>query len=255
MNKREKFSLSMENVYFADDWRSYRTCCDAVLFYASCIKPEGWHHGIVSSTILIDLQDEEETLMQNMRKSTRQDIKRAQRNTDMEYEYVRFPETDQLQLFCSHYDAFAAEKRISPADACYLEEARQKGILSLLYVKDHMGQILCGAADFILSERCYGAYAFNTFRVHDDKKTLGQANKLLYWLSIQHGKHNGCRLFDMAGLAGGVRRGSLEGIDEFKRGFGGRDVVEYDFYKGFTLKGKFLILILKLIRKRVSGWD
>ena len=254
-DRRRKLLFELENVYFAQDWRQYRTTCDAVLFYSSQALPAGLNHGAVSQTILIDLSAEEESLLHDMRKSTRQDIRRALENPALSQVCLSSPEVAQLQDFCRQYDRFAEKKGIRRIDGPHLFRLLQEDCLALLYVKGPDGGVLCGEVDIVLPERCYGAYAFTTFREQEDRQLAGQANKLLYWLSIRNGKEKGCKVYDMAGLANGGKGAALDGIDAFKRGFGGKVVDENNFYHGYTLKGKLLVLLFKVLHKSLDGWD
>ncbi len=254
-DRRRKFLFELENVYFAQDWRQYRTHCDVVLFYCTGTDPAGLDHGAVTHTIHIDLSGDEAQLLGAMRKSTRQDIRRALQNPGLSAECLRAPDAAQLNAFCQLYDRFAHGKGIRRIDRPHLFRLLEAHCLALLYVRGPDGEVLCGEADIVLPERCYGAYAFTTFRERADRQLAGQANKLLYWHAMRNGKAEGCRVYDMAGLAERGEGAALSGIDAFKRGFGGVVVAENNFYHGYTLKGKLLVLLFKVMRKNLDGWD
>lgn len=250
LNRRKRLFASMENVYFMDDPAEYRTDCDLVLFYAAGRKPRGGYHGIPAYTLKIDLTRNEQALLRDMNKSTRRELRRAMENPELKYVYIAHPTSSQIELFCILYDQFAQERGIACADRAHLNELMEKGILVLSYVMGPKDEIYCGAADIITPERCYGAYAFTTFRKHSNPRLLGRANRLLYWNSMINGKKAGCSVCDMGGIGKRAYGSRRDGIDAFKKGFGGQVAKEYEIYKGYTLWGKVLAWVLHMIKHR-----
>lgn len=249
IHRRKKLSIKMETVYFAGDYSTYKTDCDVVLFYSTRVAPRGLHHGTSSYTIHIGMEDDEDTLLGNMSKSTRHDIRKALALPGITPVIHRHPTMDEVNGFTDHYNCFASQLGIDKVDMNFVRELQEHGWLSLIDVMDEKGKVLCGAMDIVDQERCYGVYAFTTFREDAEKRLAGQANKLLYWVSMREGKRAGCRFMDLAGISLGMRRTDLNGIDAFKRSFGGNAVLEYHFYYPYTWKGMLLVLLFKLLKK------
>lgn len=249
IHRRKKLSIKMETVYFAGDYSTYTTDCDVVLFYSSRVAPKGLHHGIASYTIHIGLKDDEDALLRNMSKSTRHEIRKALAMPNLTTVYRRHPTMDEIHVFVGHYNDFAVHLGIDQVDMTFVWELHDHDWLALISVMDEKGNVLCGALDIVDQERCYGAYAFTTFREVADKRLAGQANKLLYWVSLCEGKRAGCRIMDLAGISLGMHRKDLNGIDAFKRSFGGQVVPEYHFYYPYSWKGMLLVRLFKLINK------
>lgn len=249
LNRRKRLFASMENVYFMEDPTDYKTDCDVVLFYSAGRKPKGGFHGKPSYTLQIDLRRSKEELFNDMSKSTRRELRRALENPELKYAYITNPTPSQLEMFCDCYDQFAGQRGIASTDRAHLKELMERGILALSYVRGLKDEIYCGTADIITPERCYGAYAFTNFRNHSNPRLLGRANRLLYWNSMIYGRQAGCRVCDMGGIGKGAYGRAMDGIDAFKKGFGGQVVMEYDIYKGYTLRGKVLAWLLHRIKR------
>lgn len=102
---------------------------------------------------------------------------------------------------------------------------------------------------------CMHCYIYNSDRMRlyvsgtsvdgNDSQLIGRCNKLLHWFDIQQAKQNGLHEYDFGGLSHNAK---LQGIDNFKRQFGGSDRFEYNTIVGRTLIGKLSILLLTLFR-------
>lgn len=255
LNQRRTMGCRLETVYFLRDPDAFTTDCDIVLFYMSNLPANGLHHGSVTYTLQLSLDVEEDALFANIRKSNRKDIREALANPDLKTEIIRQPTQEQLIRFADSYDEFARQKDISPMDRKHLMALKALKPLTLMYVNGPDGLPICGALDLYDGDFCYAAYAFTMFRSMENRRLASQANKLLYWIALLQARASGCITYDMAGIANGEKDGELAGIDDFKKGFGGQVVNEYNYFKGYTLKGRFFVAMMKWMKKELKAWD
>jgi lipid II:glycine glycyltransferase (peptidoglycan interpeptide bridge formation enzyme) len=84
---------------------------------------------------------------------------------------------------------------------------------------------------------------FRDFADSATRQSLGRANRCLCWKDMISFKNSGFRVYDFGGLPQDEADQELQQIGSFKRGFGGREVVEYSGPRGITLLGKLACLI------------
>ncbi len=257
MNQRTVHGLRMETVYYLEDYRTYRTDADIVLFYCCGNMPDTHRHGVRTTTLLLSLEASETALLASMRKSLRQDIARSLADPAFAVACSNHPSCGEVDHFVEEFNRFAAAKGIMPTDPGFLHALRDRQALALLFVRDASGKALCGEADIVTPARAYGAVAFSHFRDYAgqaDRNRIARANKLLYWEAIRNAKRRGCRLYDMGGLANGEQGADKDGIDNFKRAFGGRIATEYDFYHARTWKGRLALPLLRWMKRDMATW-
>jgi len=91
--------------------------------------------------------------------------------------------------------------------------------------------------------------ASKRFEVDRRKATLiGCANRLLVWEAIKYAKEKGIKEFDMGGYYMGPPNEELEGINDFKKSFGGRVLTKYNYFKDYSTLYRLLKNISDLIR-------
>ena len=78
------------------------------------------------------------------------------------------------------------------------------------------------------------------------RNLIGRANRLLHWNEIIFFKNASCKVYDFGGLSNSADT-KLVHIDEFKKGFGGKIVVEYNQKIGISILGKLVLFIYGLI--------
>lgn len=89
-------------------------------------------------------------------------------------------------------------------------------------------------------------YSVSNFRTKDlDPNFVGRANKYLHWYDIQHLCEHKIEVLDWGGISSIE---NLNGIDKFKKGFGGKEHTYYNIIIGKSLMGKLAISMMKLKR-------
>lgn len=75
---------------------------------------------------------------------------------------------------------------------------------------------------------------------------IGNANRLLTWEAITYAKRKKIREFDLGGIyTGGERDGEKEGINFFKKSFGGRPVTKYIYRRYYSPLYKFAKMVYR----------
>jgi len=244
-NKREKIFLKLENVFFAEDYRSYKSYADIVLFLRSA---KGNSKASVFNTLQIDLPLEEKILFAEIGKNYRYEINRAEKRDELCYSVTCKPTQSEIEEFCFFYNSFAANKGLLELNMEQLYLYRDLNALVISYMKNKSDELLCSHLYLADGTRALGLYFPSSFRMHTDNEQrtlIGRANKYLHWLDIKYFKARGFLCYDFGGLALDNIDKGMSNINEFKIHFGGNRVVEYDFYYPLTLKGKIMLFICR----------
>lgn len=233
----------------------------ATHFYQSMAQPVTLKPGeyLLSSrdgmTLNTDLTLTEEELMMRCDRNVRNKIRRAKK--------------DGAQ--CLHYTAEALHGRedlLRQFDEAYVEMYRSKG-RSIPSVFAYMLQLLqadilsistCSIEDQVVVYHVYIAgdriarllYSVSVFRCAEDsvlRNAIGRSNRMLHYEDMLYFKGLGYTGYDWGGYA---MDPALEGINAFKRGFGGEVQPRYYALKTKS-KGLYLAYLLLKFIKRVKG--
>lgn len=249
INKRKKYILKLETVYFADNHSNYKTDADIVLFYLS---NENMPRSRAFNTIRIDLTKNEEEILADFNHTTRTRIRKVTKTKDFLTTYFDSPDKKTILEFCKNYDDFAYTKGIKTSDSELLFMAQKTNSLCISLLKNKAGEILCGLADIHDGNTVLGMYSFSHFRRYSEntaRNAVSDANRYLYWDSMIRYKALGFRIMDMGGLGMGEETADLDTVDQFKMGFGGKVHTLYHFYYGNTFLGKAVLSIMWKNRK------
>lgn len=244
-NVRKKMMLKLEDVYFSDDYVKHTTDCDIIVFLHSKLHKKNAKEFY---TLFIDLTKDPETLYMDMRRSYRQQIRKAIENSSLKAVINNNPLENEILEYVEEYNAFAKMKNLKICDYKLLKQLSYDKSLMLSYIKDVSGTKLCGHLSLLDKERVYCFYSYSSFRNFVDKKNMNKiagVNKYLHWSEIIYSKEKGMKIYDFGGLALNENDELRSKIDYFKKGFGGSIVKEYNFYYGKTLRGKLALGFLK----------
>jgi len=193
-------------------------------------------------TIQIDLLKDENTLLMEMQKTTRRQIRSAM-GRDFTHVVIENPSDDEMAKFQTYYNHFAKNKKTHACNAYHMQTMkllREKQALILTYMQNTKKDILCYRiylTDGIIAMNLYSASHFRMVESPEVKRILSQANRLLIWQCILWFKDKGNLIYDMGGLP------DNENIRRFKQGFGGEIIPVFTGYEARSNIGK---LILKL---------
>lgn len=218
------------------------------LLIRSGFRQDHWTE-TVTKTLILDLRQSKEKLLKGFRKTTRYNIKLAQKKK------IYIKKSSDLNLFYPLYQATAQKKGFSPLPfdklaACF-KAFEQNQSARLLLAMSTAGKLLGGC--LILYNRSESkAYYYLAASLHYGENT--GAMEFLVWQAILLAKKERLRFFDFDGIFD-PRFGSSEtwaGTTFFKQGFKGKEVT----YLGAYLKAynPVLRIILYLISKFFRGF-
>jgi lipid II:glycine glycyltransferase (peptidoglycan interpeptide bridge formation enzyme) len=174
--------------------------------------------GLHCQTIIIDLSLSDEEILQKSRKSTRYEIRRAQKiglSVNIAEKEGEVRSFYYLLRNTGHTKGFRV-----PAYSFFLKlwdmvlKDQNLGILLMTYFQDRPV-----SGSIILKHGKRAVYSWGA-----SNREHGQnipKNHLAIWKGILWAREKGCSLFDMGGYAGTPENDSMENIDLFKKGFGG----------------------------------
>ena len=208
-------------------------------------------------TYFIDLSQPAEQLQANLNTDTAYKIRRARERDKIVCECCDARDPDVLGRFEEMYNAFAATKGLPALDRPRINAMANAGVLDLSVAKDSNGRALVYHANYRNRTRARELFLPSLFRQLSDsaaRNMIGRANRYLTWSDVLRYKHDGLRLFDFGGWYSGNDPAMLK-INDFKKGFGGQVLREYECEQILTLKGWLAFKVARLLKqaKRLSG--
>jgi hypothetical protein len=195
-------------------------------------------------TMLVDLTKDAHALLAAMNQTTRHQIKHAAEKDNLSYEYCEEHTPSLISELCDFYDHFAVQKGLPMSNPKQVQQYADCGALGLSRMKTRDGETLVWHSYYRCPDRVRGWYTVSHFRDSDDierRRLIGRANRYHIWCDMLKFKADGVSAFDFGGWYTGSQDEARLRINEFKRGFGGDLVTEYNCECGVTLKGKLYL--------------
>lgn len=208
-------------------------------------------------TSVIDLRQDQDAIFNAVKKGFTYDIRRA-RDKDRIVVAASFaPDADARKRFVEFYKEFAARKQLAAANAVKLEKLAAAGGLVIAFACQADGpddRCLCAHAYICDGTRARLLYSASnaSMTAPQERQFIGRANKLMHWQMITAFRDKGFSQYDLGGLGDTP---DVQSIADFKRAFGGTDVVEYNALHGVSLKGKSAVFLFKLSRRFAGAFD
>lgn len=239
--KRRKGMLSIRDLYFCPS-REVAANGEDIQFFVQAADGSGRGGQHFYSSVL-DLEQDEATLMAGIRKGFVYEIRRARERDRIVPLIWDAPDALQITQFCAFFDSFAGAKSLGTANRGKLELlAQSKALVLSVSIEEGNPERWYSAHAYICDgRRARLLYSAGNVALHDaeERKVQGRANKLLHWNMIEYFKAHAYAEYDMGGIS---KSEALQAIDDFKLGFGGREVLEYNYLIGITLLGKLTAL-------------
>jgi Acetyltransferase (GNAT) domain len=200
-------------------------------------------------TLVIDLAESDDRLLEQMAKDTRSKIRRATERDSVEVTAATQPTEAEVQEFGDFYDRFAEAQSVSPVFRPRLHALARQGNLVLTRAAREDGEVLVRHAYVAARGRGYMLYSGSLLAESDDsavRNLIGRANRYLHWHDIRVFKQRGFELYDFGGLDVEERNPKTAGIARFKRGFGGEVRPVYSATRARSLRGAAVQRILAL---------
>ena len=167
----------------------------------------------------IDLGREVEAIQAEMQKNVRYKIRRAEK------EGIQWEVGVDPQDFTSFHEAFAHKKGIEGVDLPRIISFGSAIVLSRVVFN---GQVLAQHAHLVdrQESRARMLYSSSARFETADAALVGRANCWCHWREMLHFREGGIRTYDLGGIAVNTKDPTLQGINDFKLGFGGSAVRE-----------------------------
>jgi hypothetical protein len=205
----------------------------------------------IYNNLLVDLTQSQEQLRSQLNEDTAYKIRRARDRDKIICECCDAQDPAVMNEFEKMYNAFAAIKRLVPLNRARLERLAAAGVLDVSAAKDPQGNVLVYHANYRDSRRATQLETPSLYRSLPQsaaRNFSGRANRYLTWSNILRYKNEGLQSFDFGGWHLGSDREMLS-INDFKRGFGGKVVHEYQCEQILTLKGRMILYAAKLLQQ------
>jgi hypothetical protein len=206
-------------------------------------------------TRLIDLTHSKEQLRAGLNEDTAYKIRRSRDQDKIICECYDARDPAVMNRFEEVYQLFAAKKDLPPLNRPQMESLAAAGLLDVSVAKDARGNILVYHANYRDARRATQLESPSLYRTFSDsaaRNFCGRANRYLTWSNILRYKEQGLKSFDFGGWHLGTDPDMLK-INDFKRGFGGKVVREYQCEQILTLKGRIVLGIAKLLSRPKSA--
>ncbi|MBP9814462.1 peptidoglycan bridge formation glycyltransferase FemA/FemB family protein [Candidatus Woesebacteria bacterium] len=209
--------------------------------------PAAIHHMDSEYCWALDLAPSEDELLSTMRKTTRYEIRRAQKEN---VEVIKTTNATYISEFFDLYKATSTRHGFVPHHGIAEEfEVYAKKQQAVLYIGKHEGKTL--AAAIIL-------YYGNQAIYHHGASISSHvpASTLVQWEAIKDAKKRGMNVYNFWGIAPeNSPKHPWRGITLFKKGFGGRDI-EYIHAHDMPISPLYVIpRAIETIRRILRGYN
>jgi hypothetical protein len=200
-------------------------------------------------TLLIDLTQTEDQLRAQLNEDTAYKIRRARDRDKIICECCDSRDSAVMSGFEQMYNAFATIKGLLPLNRVRLERLAAAGVLDISAAKDPQGNVLVYHANYRDEHRATQLETPSLYRTQSQstaRNFSGRGNRYLTWHNILRYKSEGLKSFDFGGWHLGSDAEMLS-INDFKRGFGGKVVREYQCEQTLTLKGWVVLYAARML--------
>jgi hypothetical protein len=202
-------------------------------------------------TYIVDLTQSPEQLLANMNKDNAYKIRRARERDKIVCESCDPRDPAVMDHFEQMNNAFAAMTGRMPLNRAQTESLAAAGALDLSVAKDPQGKVLVYHSDYRDDCRARALHLPRLYRKDSssaERNYIGRANRYLTWSNILRYKEQGLKWFDFGGWHQGNDPELLK-VNDFKRGFGGEIVREYQCDQILTLKGWVVLHAASLLAR------
>jgi hypothetical protein len=194
-------------------------------------------------TLLVDLRQTPEALLEGSNRDNRYKIKRAAERDGLRYEAHETRTPAILPSFCDFYDRFAAQKGLAPARREVLASYAEGGALDLSCMCDER-DVLVWHAHYRTASRARLLHSASLFRASEDSESrarVGRANRLHHHRDMLRFRAAGIPTYDFGGWATDQSTPELANLNRFKGSFGGTVAREHNCVCARTLRGRAVV--------------
>lgn len=204
-------------------------------------------------TLISDLTQSEEALLDRIQKDGRYKIRRAEERDGFALEVWDRADPAFMSDFVAFYNGFAAQKGLQALDGGHLRLLAGDGRLDLARVRSAEGDAIVYHAHYTHLGRARLLHSASQFRGSDDsnfRNLVGRANRWLHWKGLQRFKAGGHTCYDWGGWYEGQEDKERLGINQFKESFGGEVQRTYNGELLLTTRAKAMAWVARLMGRR-----
>jgi len=242
--QRKKGILSFEERYFEPVSNSHSE--PLTIYYQTPNYPQNYKWSEFK-TLHIDLSQSEDALLKDITKNTRYEINRFFKKDTLDCKIIAKPDIEIINTFANFYNDFAEKKGLKKCNTQKIERLAEKnGIIFSVVLNKHLNAICYHVfiVNGVRTRLLHSVSQFRDIKDKDEQKMIARANRGLHWFDMKYFKANGYKIYDMGGLADLDIHPDMASINKFKKGFGGKEVTEYNVYCSNTLLGRIASAIL-----------
>jgi hypothetical protein len=240
LSPRLRGLVQVLDVWFDEDPRDLGRC--DLVHYHQRSRPTRAGHCLYYCTILVPIDLPPVALLAQMRSGNAQQIRRAAAKDQITCTFHFPPTLGDLDRFQAFYDqdATGPEERL---DRGMLDGLARSGMLALSMAATADGVPQAWHAYLCHREqgraRCDLSKAARVDPADGERRNLiGRLNRLLHFQDMLALREAGFRVYDFGGWYAGTEDAKRLNINQFKEGFGGAVVREYDFMEPVTWIGR-----------------
>lgn len=240
---RKKHGLLVRELWFAPEAVPSDVKRD-IDYYVQCNTPI--EESTPFKTITIDLSQDEDIIFQGIEPESRRQVRQAVNKYELVADVDFTPTSEAIEFFGAFFNDFAAFKGLAPTNIHKLKILARSGNLFIVSVRSNEKVALAMSSFVSDGYRVRDQLASTLPRVGNDKNLLGRANKLLHWQAMLAMKKAGLKLYDFGGISD---KPELQGINKFKRQFGGIEREDYNAIQGISGLGRLTLKTEKLLSR------
>lgn len=247
----KKKGLKINAVWFCNDIDKLINMTNADIVFLHDVNFNKYKSSAIKKqySLQTDLRMSSEEIFMSFSKNYRYEINRA-RKEDIKCIVYKSNDLENniylLNEFKKEYDDFVNLKKIKNA---YNELAMNQYIKtnSVMLTKAFRNDINYAQHIYVCDEKNVRLlYSVSNFRTRGlDSNLIGRANKYLHFYDIEYFCKNGFEKYDWGGVHS---KDASDGVDKFKREFGGDECSYYNILVGKSFVGKIAIKLIELNR-------
>ncbi|MBB6631972.1 hypothetical protein [Clostridium algidicarnis] len=247
----KKKGLKINAVWFCNDINKTINMSKADFVFLHGVDTNSYKTAITSKqfSLTTDLKIHPEEIFKGFSKNYRYEINRAKKeNVEcVTYNSVDLKNnTNLLRSFKQEYDEFVKLKGIENTyNDLGMEQYIQSG--NVILTKAFKDNVDYAQHVYVCDkETARLLYSVSNFRTEGvDSNLIGRANKYLHWYDIQYLHDCKVNILDWGGISS---IDNPNGVDKFKREFGGHECSYYNVIIGKSIIGKIAVSLMKLKR-------
>jgi hypothetical protein len=203
-------------------------------------------------TRLIDLRKSPAQLFAEMEKNTARKITDAEEKDRLFWERCDAKDAKTMDEVERMWNEFAFAQKTALFERAWLDQISRAGNLDLSLARDPNGTVLAYHLVFLTPERARQLIAISPYRPVPDlawRGAVSRANCFIHWKNFLTYKDRGISWFDFGGWYTGTTNMQYLGMNQFKKGFGGQVVHEFECEEIRTAKGWIALTVARILKR------